>query len=182
MRWIPFVILAYLVIVLQTSLGRLLTIQTPLGLVGPDFAAVVAVFLALHARSSTEAMLAAWTLGFALDLTTGSVAGEVSAAGPMALTYALAAGLVFQIREAVFRERAVTQVMTVLLFCVLAHGLWITVQSLRVGLGSWDVYGRMLLQSLGIGVYTGMLGPLGCAAMSRGRRWWLPAASGRGRS
>jgi len=68
-RWIYFLILVLLAVVVQTSVMPVIWFRTPLGYVGPELLAAVAVFVALHVRSRTEAALAGWTLGFAVDLT-----------------------------------------------------------------------------------------------------------------
>ncbi|MCD6303841.1 MAG: hypothetical protein J7M21_02640, partial [Planctomycetes bacterium] len=80
MRWIPFVILVYVVVLLQATVGHILLLSPRgLGAVGPDVAALVAVFIAFYARSGTDAMLAAWALGLAVDLTTAGGLGSAKA-------------------------------------------------------------------------------------------------------
>jgi rod shape-determining protein MreD len=186
MRWIPFAILAYLVVLLQTTVGRFLTF-TPSGIgsIGPDLAALLAVFIACRVRSWPDAILAAWALGLAVDLTTGGGVGAGPVVGPMALAYALVAALLFRVREAFFRERALTQVLLAAAFCVLAHAAWVTVQSLLAwGAVSWSAYGRTLLQAALLAAYTGLLMPLAHVALARIQRWFLAApvaARGRGR-
>ena len=66
MRWVPFLLAVYAIMLLQTSLGRLLTFSTDFaGQIGPDLAAVLAVFLALHARAAVDALAGAWVLASA---------------------------------------------------------------------------------------------------------------------
>lgn len=179
MRWPFFLILTYVIIVIQCSLGRMLALPLSIGPVGPDLAAIAAVFVALYARTSMEAMLGAWTLGMALDLTTASVMGQTSVVGPMAIAFALSAGLVFRLRDAVFRERAVTQVMLTLGLCLVSHVLWLTLQALRAsGEGSLG-FGRELLRAVGIAVYSSALAPLVHAILWRFRRWLIPPAASR---
>ncbi len=182
MRWVALIILAYVLILLQATLGDVLTwTNSPFGAIGPDFAAVVAVFLALYAPTLADAMLAGWLLGLAIDLSAAGAPGGATAVGPMALGYAFAAAVVFQMREAVFRDRKHTQMLLTLLFCLVAHGLWISLQSLL----NWgDVgrsdYGRLWLQVGSLSGYTALLAPIGYAAMKRLRRWFVPTPSTRG--
>ena len=72
MRWAPFAILGYLVVLGQTTLADSVALSTrSIGVVGPDLMAICALFVALHVRGAVDAMLAAWVLGLAADLTTG---------------------------------------------------------------------------------------------------------------
>jgi rod shape-determining protein MreD len=160
MRWIPFIVVCYVVILLQTSLGRILTLPSPVGLAGPDFAAILAVFVALRVRSAVDCMLSAWILGLLIDLTTGGGPGAATVVGPMPIAYALLAGLVFKVREAFFRDRAMTQVLVAFFFVLLTHGLWVTIQALRLGGDAWADYRRYLLQVLLVAIYSAVLTPL----------------------
>jgi rod shape-determining protein MreD len=159
MRWVPFLILVYLVLLVQTTVGKVLTFQeTALGTIGPDLAAIVAVFLALRLREGVELALASWVLGLAVDLTT---AGQV--VGPMPLAYVAASMAVLKMREAFFRERIATRMLLALVFCVLAHGIWVTVETILAPAGarSWGFYWQMLKQALALAIYTAALMPLG---------------------
>lgn len=187
MRWIPFLILAWLVVMAQTSLGKILTLYAlPTGPVGPDLLVLLAVFVALQAPSAVDTMLAGWVLGMLVDLTTAGGLTDPTRIGPMALLFALAVRLVFALREAFFRERALPQMVLAGLFCLLAHGLWITVQVLLAGgeIG-WGGYGRLLLQVLLSSVYTALLMPLAYVLL-RGIRGMIlstpPSRRGRPRS
>jgi rod shape-determining protein MreD len=183
MRWVLFFILAYLVVVFQTTAGRLLMVRTSsLGTIGPDLTALVVVFVALHAQNWADVMLAAWSLGAAVDLTTAAGPGGPTVVGPMAIAYALTAGLLFRAREAFFRERALTQALLAWAFCLVAHGGWVTAQSL-LGRGptSWSAYGRWLGQAAALAVYTAALMPLAHFALRKCRRWLLTGPVGRGR-
>ena len=182
MRWIPLLILTYLVVLFQTTLGRLLTIRTAgIGTIGPDLTALLAVFVAFYGRNGVEVMLAAWVLGLAVDLTTTGGVGSMTAVGPMPLAYALAAGLLFRVREAFFRERALTQGLLAAAFCLLAHGLWVTTQSLLGGRTTWAAYGRTLLQAAALACYTGLLMPLAHVLLGKAQRLFLAAPAGPGR-
>lgn len=175
MRWVVLIIMAYVVVLLQATLGDVLTFTaSPIGAIGPDLAAIAAVFLVLHAPTLADAMLSGWMLGLAVDLSTAGAPGGATAIGPMALGYAFAAAVLFQMREAVFQDRKPTQMLLTLLFCLIAHGLWITLQSLlSFGEVSWSRYGRLWMQAAALAGYTALLAPLGYAAMRRMRRWFV---------
>ena len=179
MRWVPFLILVYAVLLVQTTLGKLMTFQrTAWGTVGPDLAAIVAVFLALRLREGVDLALATWTLGLAVDLTTVG-----PAVGPMALAYVAAGAAIWKLREAVFRERPGAQMILALVFCVLAHGLWVTIESIMLPASerSWAHYGRLLKQAFALGLYTAALMPLGHWALRKVERFLIAPLSGRSR-
>lgn len=182
MRWIPFVILTYVLMLIQTTLGRVVTIDLQaVGLIGPDLAAIAAVFIAAKSRTELDAVLAAWVLGLALDLTAAAGPGATTVIGPMALAYAAAAWVVFRVRDAFFRERVTTQAFLALVFCGLAHFLWVSMQCLLAGRGlTWGEYGRLLGQAGGLAIYTAVLTPAGFAGLSRIQRWLFAVAPDRG--
>ncbi|MFA6133105.1 MAG: hypothetical protein WC869_03695 [Phycisphaerae bacterium] len=184
MRWIPFVILVYLVILIQTTLGRVLTFSGGgLGMIGPDLAAIVAVFIALRLRDGTEVAIAAWTLGLAVDLTTPGGVGLVTAVGPMSLGYCLAVSAVYRTRDAFFRERPASQAMLTLMFCLIAHALWVSLQTVFAQgvTRSWGNYGEALVQAMLLSAYTAVLAPLGCWVLTRCERILIPVQAGRAR-
>ena len=126
-------------------------------------------------------MVAGWALGLAVDLTTVAGVGSGTVVGPMAIAYALTAGLLFRVREAFFRERALTQALLAWGFCLIAHGLWVTMQSLRTdGDVSWSAYGRTLLQAAGLACYSAVLMPLVHFLLVKCQRWILTAPVGPG--
>ncbi len=178
MRWIPLLILTYFVVLLETTLGRVLFIDTAsLGLVGPDLTALVVVFVAFYARSATDAMLTGWILGFAVDLTVGGAMGAITVVGPMSISYSLVAGLLWRVRDAFFRERALTQALLAMAFCILAHGMWLTAQAiLASGSAAFADYGQTLLQALAGACYTALLMPMAHYALSKCQRSFLVSA------
>ena len=181
MRWIPLLALTYVVVFVQTSLGTVLSIQVPsLGVLSPDLAAIVAVFIALRARSGLDAAISAWVLGLALDLTSAGGVSASTVIGPMSLTYVLASGMLFRIREAFFRERALTQALLALFFCLIAHWLWVTAQALLGGRLAWRDYGRILLQAAALAVYTAALTPLGHYFLGLIEKWFIATVAVRG--
>jgi cell shape-determining protein MreD len=184
MRWIPFIVLIYLVLAVQTTLGAVLTFSAgSLGRVGPDWMAVLVVFVALHTRSGADAAIGAWVAGLAVDLATAGGTGAITVVGPMPIAYVLGAAVVFRMREAFFRERAVPQAMLGFIFCLIAHWTWLTLQSfLARGAGTtWSVYGGRLLQGAALGVYTAVLTPIGHLGLTRIRGWIIAAPLGRAR-
>ncbi len=181
MKWVPFIILTYLVMLAQCTVGGLLTFSVKaIGTVGPDLLAIVAVFMALHVRSGFHAALAGWVLGLAVDLTTVSAAGGVTAVGPMPIAFAVAAALIFQIREAFFFERPAPQVFLALIFCLVAHGIWVTFQAVLAFRDvSWEGYGQTLLQAVALAIYTAVLMPLGHPGLRWLRKWLISMPTGR---
>ena len=173
MRWIYFILVALAAVLVQTTVGQVLWIPTSLGWVHPVFPASVAVFVGLYARGATDAALAGWALGFAMDLT-----GSGGGMGLSALLYALAAAGLYRIRGAFFRERVVTQMLLGFLFCVFVHELWVAYDAAIFGAGS---HGRMAFQALGISAYTAVVTPPVFALLRRVERAIVapPAAGGR---
>jgi cell shape-determining protein MreD len=161
-RWIFIILLAYAAVLLQTTLVGMVTFNTEaLGAIGPDMVAIVAVFLAMHGRQLADVMIAAWLLGMGLDLTVSGGFGSTTVVGPMGIGYALAAAAIYQIREVLFRDWLVTQAVLTLLFCLLAHGLWLVWQSLAAQAVTWGAFGELLLQALLVSIYSALLAPIG---------------------
>lgn len=174
MRWIRFIILTYLVILVQVSLCGLLRIGTPLGSAQLDLVAIVAVFVVFYARQGVDAMLACWILGLCVDLTTGGGFAQTPVVGPMAISYAVLGGMLWRMREAFFRDRPLTQAFMTGLFCMLSTWLWMTMQHLRMG--SWQGFGSMFVQAIAVALFTAVLTPLVQFVLSRTVRWvFLPA-------
>ncbi len=153
MRWLPLLILTYGLLVAQTSLVQLAGFSAgAAGRVQPDLLALTATFVAMFARSGPDAMLAGMALGLAADLASGA------AIGVMPVTYALAGGAVYRVRDALFRERAGARIALTLVFCLIAHGLWVTIQTLLAWRAmTWGDYGRVLLQAVLVSAYTAAL-------------------------
>lgn len=175
MRWVFFAISVWFLIVAQTTFGSILRLDSSAaGPIGPDLLAPLAVFVALHARRQTDVLIAVWAMGLAIDLLTLGGPGSSSVVGPMALAYVLGAKLVFSVRDAIFRERILTKALLTGCFCLVAHCLWVTLQSVMAfGHTSWGQYGRMILQSVGIASYTAVLAPGMIWILHRGRNWLI---------
>jgi len=180
MRWVFFLILAWVILIVQTTVGGLITFNIWwMGAVGADFFAPPAVFIALYARQKMDAMLAGCVLGFALDLGAAGGAESGAVVGIMPITYALAAWGVYSLRDAVFRDHALTRAHLTFLFCLLVHFAWVTLQSLLGG--SWSNYWPMLAQVLGLAVYSALLSLGIMFLLEKGRRWIIRPSVGRSR-
>lgn len=165
MRWIYFVLLALAVLLVQTTIVRIIWIPTAVGDIAPVLPAAMAVFIAMFARSGIDAALAGWALGLALDM---SLAGG-EGMGLLALLFAAGAGAVYRIREALFCERTLTQALMGLAFCLFVLEAWVGYQVVFGDVPRADFAARAL-QALGVSVYTAVVTPPVCAALKRLRR------------
>ncbi len=178
MRWLPYLLLIAVTVLLQATLVGLVTIRTDtLGPVGPDLAALVVVFMALHLRSGTDAALTGWAAGTLLDLTTAGGLTGGTVIGPMGVGYVLGAVVVFRGREVLFQERAAPQIILAFLFTVVAHGVWALGQTRFGTVG--DALGPWWLQSLAVALYTALLMPVAHWLLRRPRRWFIVTPTGR---
>lgn len=109
MRWLTFIILAGITLVLQTSLAPHLSIYG----VRPDWMFILAVFYAILGPWP-DACIGAWFLGLLVDLESvnGSGFGRI---GLFAFTYGGTAWLIYHGRDFVFREHWVTHTVFTLL-------------------------------------------------------------------
>lgn len=113
MRWTTFVIVAAVLLTLQTAVAPFLEI----GGVRPDWLIVGVVYFALYARAR-DAVIAAWIIGFCADLMT------IERIGLISLSYGLVALGVTSVREYLFRYRALTQFAITLFMCLLVQTGW----------------------------------------------------------
>ncbi|MDP6635583.1 MAG: rod shape-determining protein MreD [Phycisphaerae bacterium] len=171
MRWIPFVILIYFAVLIQVALGALPVRFAVTGDIAPDITAVLAVFFALALRDPRDVMMAAWALGLAMDLMLCGMGGVVTAVGPMAVAYAVGAAAVFRVREAFFRERALARALLTLLFCLVVHSMWVTMQTL-IGF-AWSAWWPAIMKAIGISIYTSAVAPLVCLGLQRCGGWFI---------
>ena len=183
MRWLVLIILAFAAVLVQVTIGGLLRFRgLGIGSIGPDLVAMIAVFIAMYARWGADAMLSAWVLGLALDLTAAGGAGSETAVGPMPIASVLAAWLVYRIRGAFFRERVLAQMVLALAFCAVAHGTWVMLQcAVSHSYTTWAVCGQLLFQALALSIYTAVLMPIAHMALSRAQKLFMAGPPGRAR-
>jgi len=171
MRWIPFVILIYVAMLLQVAVGALPVRFGLTGDIAPDITAIIAVFFALSVRDPRDAMMAAWSLGLAMDLMICGMGGVLTVVGPMAIAYTLASGVIFRVREAFFRERALARALLTLLFCIIVHSMWVTMQTI-LALG-WSAWRPEMARAIGMSIYTAVIAPFVCMALQRCGGWFI---------
>ena len=156
MRWVGFIFAAAVAVMVQVTVGAIVRIR--LGSSGltlaVDFMAILAVLIGLRSRRPADAVLAGWVLGMLIDL-----ASADSPLGLWALAYALATGMVVQVRSAVFSENPLTQAALGFSFCVLAHGAARTFAHVYVHPGA-GALGRDWLQILLLASCTAAATPL----------------------
>jgi rod shape-determining protein MreD len=107
MKWLPFVILAVLVLVSQTTVVPMMAI----GSVWPDWMFVLAVHYALWGPWP-DAAIAAWVLGLVVGLQS---ADRVAL---HAFCFGGAAWVIIQVRRTLFRDHALTHVLVTLVFAL----------------------------------------------------------------
>lgn len=124
MNWLIFALASYLFLVLQTSLGSLLTIDHA----SPDFMLILLVFVGLCAPSR----VLAWTaliIGLLVDLQPGPLA--VPIIGPAVLGYLAGAYVLVQLRGLVFRESVITFAALVLIVGIAVQLVMVAIYTLR---------------------------------------------------
>jgi rod shape-determining protein MreD len=159
MLWIGFGVLLYCVTALQASLVPFIAIHS----VRPDLMVIVAVHYCLAARPS-DAMLAAWFVGLAMDLTSLSYAGS-SNVGVHALSLGIIGLVIVKMRELTFRESIWTQ----LFFCFAAKtALELMVAGhMRLVLDTHPSWFEIVSGAVCAGLYTALLAPYGHGALRR---------------
>lgn len=160
MRWLPFLILAYLIVALQMALGGFLA----WGGVKPNLILPVAVFIVINARRE-EALLGAFILGVLQDLPSQQPPGLY------AFSYGLMALFMVGMRSALYRDHLLTHFFTTFAGGLLVGGV--------VWLNEWA---RPVLQHLEnaarpsvshqffIALYSALLAPLLLAGLVRIKR------------
>ena len=181
-RWIPFLLFAYVLVLVQTTVGQILTIDRfSVGPFGPDLLIPLAVFVAFYAKDVYDAMLCGWAIGMLIDLTTAGGGGAPTRVGPMALILSLSMWVAFNAREWLYREKVMPQMVVGGLLCFTAHFLWCVCQIFFAGRG-WDLFGGLCVQSLLSSVYTALLTPLAFTILWLCRKWlFLTGTSSRSR-
>jgi len=147
MRWLSFVILAYVGIVLQTTVAERLEISH----IRPDLMFIIAVHYALHAVSP-DAMIAAWLLGFVVDL---CGQGQL---GVFAFGYGVTALFVVQLRDSMFRDHPLTSLFVTLVCTWLVH-LLAGIHFLLTHAQAHRSWVEMLLHSTYTAMYSAAVAP-----------------------
>ena len=113
MRWATYVVVAALLLTMQSALAPVVEIRG----VRPDWLLVGAVFLGLYVKPS-HAVAAAWVLGLCADLMT------VERPGLISFSYMMVAAAVSSVREYVFRYWALTQFTLTLVLALCVQTVW----------------------------------------------------------
>jgi len=113
MRWVPFAILAGVVIVCQTTF-----VQSVMAYHGiwPQWVIILAVHYVLWGPSP-DAAIAAWILGLLVDLQTAAP----HPIGLCAFSYGLAGWAVLRVRQVLFRDHPVTHAFVTLAYAFAVH-------------------------------------------------------------
>lgn len=152
MKWLPFLMLLVFTAVLQTTLAPVLAI----GPIRPDWMLLLAVHYAIWGRWP-DAALAAWGLGFAMDLCSANIPGQGTAA-LHALTYGAAACAILYLRVDLFREHWLTQPAITFVFTWLVHmviGLvYVKSSTSPTAPGFFGLFGLSFLTALYTAVWT----------------------------
>lgn len=156
MKWFPFAILTVVAIVLQTSATTMIQIQS----IRPDLMFLLAVFYAMWGPWP-DAAIAAWVLGLVVDLE------SLDRIGLHALCFGLAAFAIIKIRQVVFRDHAITQLLVTLVFTVLIH----IVFGLYNRWGASSQEESIVWPALMTGIYTAALAPYLHWLLMRMGRW-----------
>ena len=175
MRWFYIILVAFVASMIQTTAGQIFWFPTPLGWIGPIFPIGAAVFAILYGRQTVDVALAGWIFGLALELPLG---GETSM-GLLPLLFAAMSAVLFQMREAFYRDRLLTQMILGFLLAFLVYQAWAMCQAVLPG-GLSQPYWRATLQMLIVAVYTGLLTPAMVAMLKPLQRWlWTVPSSQR---
>lgn len=168
MRWIPFLLLAWLFMGLEIGLRS----SMPFGeaAVAPSFALILSIYVAMGAPS-VQALWAAVLLGSCVDLASRRVlseGGDLTILGPNALGFALSAQLTLVMRGVVFRKNPIALALMAMsggLVCAVLVTALLTLRGLydpllhRAGTELW----HGVLSS----VYTGLIAlPLGAVLLA----------------
>ena len=159
MKWLPFTILAVIVVVFQTTLvPQALAIRS----VWPEWTFILAVHYALWGPWP-EAAIAAWLLGLSVDLFTADGA-PVHAFG-----YGAAAWAIIRVRQVLFRDHPLTYMVVTFAFAI---GVQLLVGFYR----AWrfagpDEGGGIWGPALAVAVYTALWALPFQWVLLRMRRW-----------
>jgi rod shape-determining protein MreD len=176
MRWLRFALLVLVASLLQTGLVDVLAILR--ADFKPDLLLILLVFFALRSKS-TDAVIAAFALGFAADLS-NPIAGRLM--GPRIISFGVFGTLLSDLSSTISPRRVIYQVTTIFLMGGVTGGLSYLLAFLRTGAAPANLAAGCFWQPL----YSALLGPLlflplgWCMHMyGRGRRSYLGGALSR---
>ena len=148
MHWVGFGILGLAAILLQIRVAPLLEWQG----MRPDWVLVLIVFYTLHTRG-LGAVAGAWMLGLAMDLQ------SLERQGLVALSYAVAALLVVEVRGFVVPRNLLSQAIVTLFPAICVQAIWVIYRGAVHG-GSTSGWLAMILLAAGAAGYTAAFAPL----------------------
>ena len=152
MRWLPYFILAYLAIGVQTGAGEYLRVHGG----KPDLALLALIFIAINAPRDA-ALMACFLLGLMLDLVT------VQPLGLYAFAYSLVGMFTVSTQEVVYREHPLTHVTLAFVGSLLVAAVELV--------HGWIYGARVAPTTLFAGaVYTAALGPVVLGLLQRVKR------------
>lgn len=147
MQWIGFGILGLATILLQVRVAPLLEWHG----MRPDWVLVLIVFYTLHTRG-LGVVAGAWALGLAMDLQ------SLERPGLVALSYAVAALLVVEVRGLVVSRSLTSQTIVTLFPAICVQTIWLIYRSAVHG-GSTSGWLTMILTAAGAAVYSAVFAP-----------------------
>ena len=148
MQWVGFGILGLATILLQVRVAPLLEWHG----MRPDWVLVLIVFYTLHTRG-LGVVAGAWMLGLAMDLQ------SLERQGLVALSYAVAALLVVEVRGFVVPRNLSSQTIVTLFPAICVQAIWLIYRGVVHG-GSTSGWLAMILSAAGAAVYTAAFAPL----------------------
>jgi len=96
----------------------------------------------------------------------------------MAIAYSAGGFLVFKVRDVFFRDKPSSQMILAIVFCLIAHGLWVIMQSIITArYTTFGMFGRMLLQALLLSLYTAVFASPIYTLLNRYGRWIIATGS-----
>ena len=158
MRWIVFLLVAVPILTAQSSLSQ----RAELFGARPDWLLILVVFIALHARR-VDAVLAAWVIGLSADLMT------IERCGLIAMTYVLVTIAIVAIREYLFRDRTITQLVATFAAGAAVHSGWLVYRRVMYR-PITPAFDDFVVEVLFVSVYTALWAPLIHGCLLRIRR------------
>ncbi len=182
MRWLVFGVVAFLLLVLDTSFVTVMQVRN----IAPLLSIVLLVYVCLFA-SRTSSLIACLSLGLAMDLAVPplSTPGEatVTLIGPHALGFLFAGYLVLQVRTMVFRQRVVTLAVLSFVATLAAAVVMTAIYVIRSWYGEGVIYPTYpsamwsMVRWGGIALYSALIAlPLGWVLLTTTPIWQFSAA------